>query len=176
VCRALDPVVFWGHLMSPGKARLRCPIVMGRRLRLDPIFKYTKLTQNNAPYNQGEKIKGGNIMPSKSVQISGFVFLASLALLAGCSKEAKDDVMGQIITDCQLSAHSAMETSNIADEKRHSALGAFVEKCLKESGLQPSDVSKSDSSCFEAPTSAEDGKGFIKPLQKCWKNTRASKG
>jgi hypothetical protein len=45
---------------------------------------------------------------------------------------------------------------------------------MKEGGLQPLNVTQGDNACFETPTSTEDGKGFIKPLQKCWKNKRSS--
>jgi hypothetical protein len=110
-----------------------------------------------------------------STKISALFFLTSITLLSGCSKEEKDDVMGQIITDCQLTAHGGMEASPLADEKKHYAIGVFVEKCLKEGGLQPLNIAKDDNLCFEAAPSPEDGNGFIKPLQKCWKNTRSSK-
>jgi len=60
-------------------------------------------------------------MPSKSVQISGFVFLASLALLAGCSKEAKDDVMGD---HHGLPAERAQRHGNIEHCRREEAFRA----------------------------------------------------
>jgi hypothetical protein len=106
--------------------------------------------------------------------MSFIVMITSIALLSGCGREAKDEVMGQIITDCQLTAHSAMETLPLTDERKHFAIGEYVEKCMKEGGLQPLNVTQGDNACFETPTSTEDGKGFIKPLQKCWKNKRSS--
>ncbi len=115
-------------------------------------------------------------MHHHSTKLSVLVFVTGVFLLSGCGREAKDDVMGQIITDCQLAGHSAMETSPLTDERKHFAIGEYVEKCMKEGGLQPSALPEGDNSCFEAPTSSEDGKGFIRPLQKCWKNTRSSKG
>jgi len=114
-------------------------------------------------------------MYHNSAQISAFVFMLSAALLSGCGSGANDEVIGQIMTDCQLNAHNAMETSPLSDEKRHFAIGENVERCLRESGLQPSNVAQGDESCFETPKSTEDGKGFIKPLQKCWKNIKSSK-
>ncbi|HMK89759.1 MAG TPA: hypothetical protein VK446_09030 [Methylocystis sp.] len=101
---------------------------------------------------------------------------ASLTLLSGCEGEGGDPAMGQIMMDCQLNAHNALETSTLSDEQRHFAVGEQVEHCLKEMGLQPLSAAGNDATCFEAPNSPDDGKGFIKPLQKCWKNPKASKG
>jgi len=64
----------------------------------------------------------------------------------------------------------AMADSPLADEKKHVAIGAYVERCLREGGLQP----QTDDSCVETPQSAEDGKSFIKPLKKCWKYSKSS--
>ena len=114
-------------------------------------------------------------MPHKSAQVSTFALIMSAALLSACGGESKDDVMGQIITECQLNAHTAMENSPLTDEKKHFALGAYVEECLRESGLQALDIPQGDATCFEAPRSTDDTKGFVKPLQKCWKNTKSSK-
>ena len=111
-------------------------------------------------------------MHHKPTRLSAFVIVGSAALLSGCGSEPKDEVMGQIITDCQLGAHTALEGSTLTDEKKHFALGEFVERCLKENGLQASNAE----SCFEIPKSTEDGKGFIKPLQKCWKHSKSLKG
>jgi hypothetical protein len=115
-------------------------------------------------------------MRHESTRIAAFLVIVSAGLVAGCGQGAKDDLVGQIITDCQLSAHSAMEGTVLTDEKKHFALGALVEKCLKESGLQPSGLSGRDDSCVEVPKSTDEGQEFTKPLQKCWRNTRSSKG
>ena len=111
-------------------------------------------------------------MRHKRTELAAFGLTLCVAALSGCGKDAKDEAMGQLITDCQMRAHSAMENSTLSDEKKHFALGAFVERCLKENGLQASD----SASCFEPSKSSEEGAGFIKPLQQCWKNTRSSKG
>lgn len=114
-------------------------------------------------------------MCPKSALISAFFFMGSAALLSGCGGESKDEMIGGIITECQLNAHGAMEALDLTDEKKHFALGEYVEQCLKGNGLQPSNVAQADGSCFEAPKSTEYGKGFIKPLQKCWKKINSSK-
>ena len=116
-------------------------------------------------------------MHGNSSRVSIFAFVISAALLSGCGGESKDkdDVMGQILTECQLDAHGVMENSPLVGEKKRFALGAYVEECLKGSGLQPLDIVQGDTTCFEAPQATDDAKGFIKPLQKCWKNTKASK-
>jgi len=115
-------------------------------------------------------------MSKKSAQLSAFVLIwMSAALLSGCGGESKDAKLGQIFMDCQLSAHSALEasTATLTDEQRHFALGASVENCLKESGLKP--ASADGGECLESPQSPEDGKAFVKPIQKCWQNLKASK-
>jgi hypothetical protein len=116
-------------------------------------------------------------MHRNSSRLSIFAFIIGTALLSGCGGESKDkdDVMGQIFTECQLDAHTAMENSPLAGEKKRFALGAYVEECLKGSGLQPLDIVQGDTTCFEAPQATDDAKGFIKPLQKCWKNPKSSK-
>jgi len=115
-------------------------------------------------------------MFSNSAQKFAFAIMASVMLLSGCGKEAKDDAMGQNITDCQLSAHSAMETSPLTDDQRRAAIGAYVEKCMRKGGLQPSNITESEDSCLEAAASTDSGKGLIKPLQKCWTNSNTTKG
>ena len=110
-----------------------------------------------------------------TARISAYVLITSAVLLSGCGGESKDELMGQIITDCQLNAHSAMETQDMTDEKKHFAIGQLVERCLRQGGLQPLSATQGDTSCFEAPNSTEDGNGFIKPLQKCWKNPKSPK-
>jgi hypothetical protein len=115
-------------------------------------------------------------MHPNSTQIFAFMFMASIALLSGCGSESKDEVMGNIITDCQFNAHNAIDTAPLNDEKKHFVIGDKVERCLKEKGLQPIQDAQVDGACFETPTSTENGKGFIKPLQKCWKNSKSSKG
>jgi hypothetical protein len=112
------------------------------------------------------------VMAHKTAHVSAFGLMLGAVLLSACGRDSKDEVMGQLITDCQLRAHSALEGSTLSDEKKHFALGLFVERCLKENGLQASNAA----SCFETPKSTEEGEGFIKPLQQCWKNTRSSKG
>jgi hypothetical protein len=104
-------------------------------------------------------------------------FIMSAALLSACgdSQKDKDDVMGGIISECQMNAHTNMEDASNAGGKKHFALGAYVEKCLREGGLQPVEIAQGDTTCFEAPESTDDVKGFIKPLQKCWKRTGSSK-
>jgi hypothetical protein len=87
--------------------------------------------------------------------------------LSGCNSEQKDDALGGIITECQLAAHGALESSTADGEKKHFELGAYVENCLKGGGLKPNP--QNDDSCVETPQSAEDGAAFVKPLQKCWK-------
>jgi hypothetical protein len=114
-------------------------------------------------------------MYHNSAQIAGFVFILSATLLSACGSGEKDEALGQIITDCQMAAHNATADSPLTDEKKHFAIGEHVERCLKEGGLQPSNVTQGDESCFETPKSTEDGKGFIKPLQKCWKYIKSSK-
>ncbi|MGO9427499.1 hypothetical protein [Rhodoblastus sp.] len=114
-------------------------------------------------------------MHPKSAQVSAFAFIMSAAMLSGCGGEQKDEMMGQIFTECQLNAHTAMEISPLTGEKKRFALGAYVEECLNGSGLQPSDIAQGDATCFESPQPTDDVKGFIKPLLKCWKNPKASK-
>jgi hypothetical protein len=114
-------------------------------------------------------------MYHNSAPITAFVFMAIAVILSGCGSEKKDEVLGLIIIDCQLNAHNAMDSSPLTDEKKHFAIGEYVERCLKENGLQPFNVKQGDESCFETPKSTEEGKGFIKPLQKCWNNVRSSK-
>jgi hypothetical protein len=111
-------------------------------------------------------------MRHDSILIAAFVLAGSAALLSGCGSESKDSAMGEIITECQMNAHGSLEGTELNDEKKHFALGEYVEKCLRRNGLEPLD----DPSCAEAPQSAEDGKSFIKPIQKCWKSTKGSKG
>ncbi len=96
--------------------------------------------------------------------------------LSACGEAKDNDVaMGQIFTDCQLDAHGAMESSPLTAEKRRFTIGANVEECLKANGLQPAPSAPGDADCFEAPAPADGGKGFFKPLRKCWINTRAPK-
>jgi hypothetical protein len=102
--------------------------------------------------------------------IWGFVFLSGAISLSACGSGEKDEALGRLITDCQMSAHYAMADSALTDEKKHAAIGAYVERCLREGGLQP----QVDDSCAETPQSAEDGKSFVKPLKKCWKYSRSS--
>jgi hypothetical protein len=111
----------------------------------------------------------------KSALASACVLLASTALLSACGSESKDEVLGGIITECQLNAHGLLEGLDLTDEKKHFALGEHVEQCLRKSGLQPSNLTQADGSCLETPKSAEDGKGFVKPLQKCWERIKSSK-
>ncbi|HYA79839.1 MAG TPA: hypothetical protein VED87_02770 [Methylocystis sp.] len=115
-------------------------------------------------------------MRKKSAQLSAFALLLSAALLSACGGESKDPKMSQIFTDCQMSAHSELEasTASQSDEQRHFALGASVEKCLQANGLAPlSDAQSGD--CYEAAQTPEEGKGFVKPMQKCWTNPKAAK-
>lgn len=101
----------------------------------------------------------------KPERIIGFVLVCSAISLSACGSGDKDEALGRLITDCQMSAHYAMTDSSLSDEKKHVAIGEYVERCLKEGGLQP----KTDESCVETPQSAEDGKSFVKPLKQCWK-------
>lgn len=114
-------------------------------------------------------------MCQKIAQTSRFVFMLSFSLLSSCGSEKKDEALGRMITDCQMAAYHAMADSPLTDEKKHFALGEYVERCLKEGGLQPSTGTQGDESCFETPKSTEGGKGFIKPLQNCWKNPKSFK-
>lgn len=106
---------------------------------------------------------------------STFALIMSTALLSACGDASKDEAMARIFTECQLNAHTSMENSPLAGEQRRFAIGAYVEECFKGSGLQPLDTARDDATCFEAPQPGEDAKGFIKPLQKCWKNPKSSK-
>ncbi|KAF0136130.1 MAG: hypothetical protein FD139_2084 [Methylocystaceae bacterium] len=103
-------------------------------------------------------------------QIYRFVFMSSAISLSACGSGEKDEALGRLITDCQMSAHYAMADSSLTDEKKHVAIGGYVERCLKEGGLQP----QADESCVETPQSAEDGKSFVKPLKKCWKYSKSA--
>jgi hypothetical protein len=120
---------------------------------------------------------GGRTMHRNSSRVSVFAFIISGALLSGCGGESKDkdEVMGQIFTECQMNAHTAMENSPLTGENKRFALGAYVEECFRASGLQPLDIAQGDTTCFEAPQPTDDTKGFVKPLQKCWKNPKSSK-
>ena len=106
----------------------------------------------------------------KPVRICGFVFMSSAISLSACGSGEKDEALGRLITDCQMSAHYAMADSHLTDEKKHVAIGEYVERCLREGGLQP----QTDESCVETPQSAEGGKSFVKPLKKCWKYSKSS--
>ena len=109
-------------------------------------------------------------MYPKPAQICGFVFMSSAISLSACGSGEKDEALGRLITDCQMSAHYALADSPLTDERKHVAIGEYVERCLKEGGLQP----EADESCVESPQSAEDGKSFVKPLKKCWKYSKSS--
>ncbi|HXY57041.1 MAG TPA: hypothetical protein VEH76_00505 [Methylocystis sp.] len=115
-------------------------------------------------------------MRKKSAQLSASIFMLSATLLSGCGGESKDARLSQIFTECQLSAHTELEasTATLNDEQRHFALGASVEKCLKNSGLQPLNDAKSGD-CYETPENPEDGAGFVKPMQKCWATAGTAK-
>ncbi|MGD9544761.1 MAG: hypothetical protein AB7F41_06995 [Methylocystis sp.] len=105
-------------------------------------------------------------MYPKPVRIYGFILISSALSLSACgSGDKQDEALGRLITDCQMSAHYAMTDSTLTDEKKHVAIGEYVERCLREGGLQP----QTDESCTETPQSPEDGKSFVKPLKKCWK-------
>jgi hypothetical protein len=114
-------------------------------------------------------------MYSNSSKIFAFMLMVDVTFLSGCGSGSNDEVMGNIIMDCQFSAHNAIDAAPFNDEKKHFVIGENVERCLKEKGLQPIHDASVDSACFEASTSTENGKGFIKPLQKCWKNSKYSK-
>ncbi|MEF3367591.1 hypothetical protein V3H18_13710 [Methylocystis sp. 9N] len=114
-------------------------------------------------------------MYHKPARMCGFVFVSSAILLSACGGGEKDETLGRLITECQMAAHYAMTDSSLTDEKKHFAIGEYVERCLKEGGLQPVSDTQGDESCVEKPRSSEDGKTFIKPLQKCWKNLKSSK-
>jgi hypothetical protein len=107
-------------------------------------------------------------MYPKPTQIWGFI-LGAISLSA-CGSGEKDEALGRLFTDCQMSAQYAMADLPPTGEKKHAAIGAYVERCLREGGLQP----QADESCIETPQSAEDGKSFVKPLKKCWKYGKSS--
>ncbi|MFO1102174.1 MAG: hypothetical protein U1E20_04635 [Methylocystis sp.] len=107
-------------------------------------------------------------MYPKPTQILGLI-LGAISLSA-CGSGEKDEALGRLITDCQMSAQYAMADSPLTDEKKHVAIGAYVERCLRDGGLQP----QLDDSCVETPQSAEDGKSFVKPLKKCWNYSKSS--
>jgi hypothetical protein len=136
-----------------------------------------KLTRIVASENQRSKIQGERIMHYILRRASIFAFIMSAALLSACgdASKDKDEVMGQIFTECQMNAHTAMENSPLTGEKKRFALGAYVEECFRGSGLQPLDIAQGDTTCFEAPQPTDDTKGFVKPLQECWKNTKSPK-
>jgi hypothetical protein len=88
---------------------------------------------------------------------------ALAAALTGCG--SKDSELSTAITDCQLDAHrEIVETKNQSEEKRKFALGEFSDACLKKKGFRPSE--KTD--CLIEPTSAEDGRSFVKASIECW--------
>jgi hypothetical protein len=92
-----------------------------------------------------------------------FGVLALSAALAGCG--SKDSELSTAITDCQLDAHrEIVETKNQSEQNRKFALGEFSDSCLKKKGFRPS--GKAD--CLIEPTSAEDGRGFVKASIECW--------
>jgi hypothetical protein len=90
--------------------------------------------------------------------------------LSACGSGEKDEALGRLITDCQMSAQYAMADSPLTDEIMHVAIGQYVERCLREGGLQP----EAHEICVDSPLSAEDGKSFVKPLKKCWKYSKSS--
>ena len=115
-------------------------------------------------------------MYPNSAKIFAFMLMVGITFISGCGSGSKDEVMGNIIMDCQFSAHNAIDAAPFNDEKKHFVIGENVERCMKENGLQPIQDAQVDGACFETSTSAENGNGFIKPLQKCWKNRKSSKG
>jgi hypothetical protein len=115
-------------------------------------------------------------MYPNSAKIFAYIFIASITFLSGCESGSKDEVMGNIIMDCQFSAHNAIDAAPFNDEKKHFVIGENVERCLKGKGLQPIQDDRVDGACFETPMSTENGKGFVKPLQKCWKISKSSEG
>jgi hypothetical protein len=76
-------------------------------------------------------------MYPNSAKIFAYIFIASITFLSGCESGSKDEVMGNIIMDCQFSAHNAIDAAPFNDEKKHFVIGENVERCLKEKGLQP---------------------------------------
>lgn len=59
--------------------------------------------------------------------IWGFVFMSGAISLSACGSGEKDEALGRLITDCQMSAHYAMADSALTDEKKHAAIGAYVD-------------------------------------------------
>jgi hypothetical protein len=109
-------------------------------------------------------------MYPKPTQIWGFVFVSGAISLSACGSGENDEALGRLILDCHMSAQYAMADSPLTGEKKHVAIGEYVERCLRKGGLQP----QADDSCVETPQSAEDGKSFVKPLKKCWQYSKSS--